>query len=40
MDEFIRGFIEDVRETPRGFFAPLIVLWRLLKAESFPWQIH
>lgn len=34
MSDFVKGFLIGVRETPRGFFAPLIVLWRLLKAAA------
>ena len=30
MNAFIQGFITGARETPRGFFMPLIALWRLL----------
>ncbi|WP_435626387.1 hypothetical protein [Candidatus Ferrigenium straubiae] len=30
MNEFIRGFIKGAKETPRGFFAPVIAIWRLL----------
>jgi len=30
MNEFIKGFISGAKETPKGFFAPLIALWRLL----------
>ena len=29
MRDFWRGFIAGAKETPRGFFAPLIVIWRL-----------
>lgn len=34
MSDFIRGFFIGMRETPRGFFAPAIVMWRLLKAAA------
>lgn len=30
MNDFIRGFIKGAKETPRGYFAPAIALWRLL----------
>lgn len=30
MNAFIRGFIKGAKETPRGFFAPAIAVWRLL----------
>ncbi|MDP1997257.1 MAG: hypothetical protein Q8J90_08655 [Gallionella sp.] len=30
MNAFIRGFIKGSKETPRGFFAPAIAVWRLL----------
>jgi hypothetical protein len=30
MDDFIKGFIKGAKETPRGFFSPLIAVWRLL----------
>jgi len=30
MNEFIQGFIKGAKETPIGFFAPAIALWRLL----------
>ncbi len=29
MNEFIRGFVEGAKETPRGYFAPLVAIWRL-----------
>jgi len=30
MKELMAGFWQSCREAPRGFFAPLILLWRLL----------
>lgn len=30
MNEFLKGFIKGAKETPRGFFAPAIAIWRLL----------
>lgn len=30
MRDFVEGFLKGARETPRGFFAPAIALWRLL----------
>ncbi len=30
MNDFLAGFIEGAKETPRAFFAPAIALWRLL----------
>jgi hypothetical protein len=30
MNDFIEGFIKGARETPRGFFAPAVAIWRLL----------
>lgn len=30
MNDFLKGFIKGAKETPRGYFAPLIALWRLL----------
>lgn len=30
MSEFVRGFIQGVRETPKGFFAPAVAIWRVL----------
>lgn len=32
MNEFIKGFIKGAKETPRGFFAPAVAIWRLLVA--------
>jgi len=29
MNDFVHGFIKGMKETPRGFFAPAILLWRL-----------
>jgi len=29
MNDFVKGFIHGAKETPRGFFAPVILLWRL-----------
>lgn len=30
MKAFIEGFIKGAIETPKGFFAPAVALWRLL----------
>ncbi len=30
MNDFLKGFIKGAKETPRGFFAPAIAIWRLL----------
>ena len=30
MSDFVQGFIKGAKETPRGFFAPAVALWRLL----------
>ena len=30
MSEFVAGFIKGVKETPIGYFAPAIAVWRLL----------
>ncbi|TXT29808.1 MAG: hypothetical protein FD131_2274 [Rhodocyclaceae bacterium] len=30
MNEFVEGFIKGAKETPKGYFAPAIALWRLL----------
>ena len=30
MNDFVQGFIKGAKETPRGFFAPLVAIWRLL----------
>jgi len=30
MNNFVQGFIKGAKETPRGFFAPAIAIWRLL----------
>lgn len=30
MNDFVQGFIKGAKETPRGFFAPLVAVWRLL----------
>jgi len=27
---FIEGFIQGVKETPKGYFAPIVALWRTL----------
>lgn len=27
---FVKGFIQGVKETPRGYFAPAVAIWRLL----------
>jgi hypothetical protein len=29
MNDFIRGFKKGAKETPLGFFAPAIAIWRL-----------
>ena len=34
MSEFLQGFIKGAKETPKGFFAPAIALWRLLVGVS------
>jgi len=31
MQGFIQGFIKGAKETPRGFFAPVIAIWVLLR---------
>jgi hypothetical protein len=30
MSDFIQGFIKGAKETPKGYFAPAIAIWRLL----------
>ena len=30
MNDFVKGFIKGAQETPRGFFAPAVAVWRLL----------
>lgn len=30
MSDFVQGFIKGAKETPKGFFAPAIAIWRLL----------
>ncbi len=30
MHDFLEGFIRGAKETPRGFFAPAVAIWRLL----------
>jgi len=30
MRDFVTGFLKGIRETPRGYFMPAIVLWQLL----------
>ena len=30
MNDFIEGFVKGAKETPRGFFAPAVAVWRLL----------
>lgn len=30
MNSFLKGFIKGAKETPKGFFAPAIAIWRLL----------
>jgi hypothetical protein len=30
MNEFLIGFLEGAKETPRAYFAPVVALWRLL----------
>jgi hypothetical protein len=30
MNDFLQGFIKGAKETPRGYFAPLVAVWRLL----------
>lgn len=29
--EFMQGFFQGIRETPRGYFAPAMILWRPLR---------
>lgn len=29
-NEFLAGFIKGAKETPRGFVAPAVAIWRLL----------
>lgn len=30
MNDFIRGLIRGAKETPAGYFAPAVAVWRLL----------
>lgn len=30
MNDFVKGFIKGAKETPRGFFAPAVAIWRML----------
>jgi hypothetical protein len=30
VNDFVQGFIKGAKETPRGFFAPAVAVWRLL----------
>jgi hypothetical protein len=30
MNDFVQGFIKGAKETPKGYFAPAIAVWRLL----------
>ncbi len=30
MGDFVKGFLKGAKETPRGYFAPAVALWRLL----------
>ena len=30
MNEFLTGFLEGTKETPRAYFAPVVALWQLL----------
>lgn len=30
MSDFVRGFIQGMRDTPKGFFAPAVAIWRVL----------
>lgn len=34
MNDFLQGFVKGVKETPKGFFAPAIAIWRLLVGVS------
>lgn len=34
-NEFMQGFLQGIRETPRGYLAPGLILWRTL---SRGWQ--
>lgn len=34
MNDFFQGFIKGALETPKGFFAPAIAVWRLLLGVS------
>jgi len=30
MRDFLTGFVQGARETPRAYFAPAVAIWRLL----------
>lgn len=30
MNDFLQGFVKGAMETPKGFFAPVIAVWRLM----------
>lgn len=34
MNDFLQGFVKGAKETPKGFFAPAIAVWRLLVTVS------
>lgn len=34
MSDFLQGFVKGAKETPKGFFAPAVAIWRLLVGVS------
>jgi hypothetical protein len=30
MKEFLTGFVKGAKETPKGFFAPVVAIWQIL----------
>lgn len=34
MSNFFEGFLLGIKVTPRGYFAPLVALWTLLKSTT------
>ncbi|HJU22032.1 MAG TPA: hypothetical protein VJ891_05945 [Casimicrobiaceae bacterium] len=34
MNDFLLGFLEGARETPRAYFTPFVAVWRLLMSTT------
>ncbi|HDS0947584.1 TPA: hypothetical protein QDZ34_000097 [Stenotrophomonas maltophilia] len=34
MQEMLRAFVQGARETPAGFFSPIVGMWRIMSTQT------